>query len=118
MFPEKILFRKRNVDQVINFVACACEARTHFRHLVGTVHGNRPGDSVNRPYVSRHERKESERFKSFSYQELTSGAYGFGGAAGFAASPGFGGAPAAVAEPPGRSSSGTARISCSTNDSG
>jgi len=44
--------------------------------------------------------------------------YGFGGAAGFAASPGFGGAPPAVAGPPGRSSSGTARISCSTNDSG
>ena len=44
--------------------------------------------------------------------------YGFGGAAGFAASPGFGGAPPAVAGPPGRSSSGAARISCSTNDSG
>src|SRR6478735_10933415 len=44
--------------------------------------------------------------------------YGFGGAAGFAASPGFGGAPPAVAGPPGRSSSGTARNSCSTNDSG
>ena len=29
------------------------------------------GDSVNRPYLSRHERKESERFKSFSYEELT-----------------------------------------------
>jgi hypothetical protein len=36
--------------------------------LVGTVHGNLPGDSVNRPYVSRHERKESERFKGFSYK--------------------------------------------------
>jgi hypothetical protein len=44
--------------------------------------------------------------------------YGFGGAAGFAASPGFGGAPPAVAGPPGRSSSGTASMSCSTNDSG
>jgi len=44
--------------------------------------------------------------------------YGFGGAAGFAASPGFGGAPPADAGPPGRSSSGTASISCSTNDSG
>ena len=44
--------------------------------------------------------------------------YGFGGAAGFAASPGFGGAPPADAGPPGRSSSGAARISCSTNDSG
>jgi hypothetical protein len=29
------------------------------------------GDSVNRPYLSRHERKESERFKGFSYEELT-----------------------------------------------
>src|SRR3954466_3892962 len=44
--------------------------------------------------------------------------YGFGGAAGLAASPGFGGAPPAAAGPPARSSSGTARISCSTNDSG
>ena len=44
--------------------------------------------------------------------------YGFGGAAGFAASPGFGGAPPADAAPPGISSSGAARISCSTNDSG
>src|SRR5689334_20668277 len=44
--------------------------------------------------------------------------YGFGGAAGFAASPGFGGAPPTAAGPPGRSSSGTARISCSTNASG
>jgi hypothetical protein len=43
--------------------------------------------------------------------------YGFGGAAGFAASPGFGGAAPAGA-PPGISSSGAARISCSTNDSG
>ena len=43
--------------------------------------------------------------------------YGFGEAAGFAASPGFGGAPPAVAGPPGRSSSGAARMSCSVNDS-
>ena len=28
------------------------------------------GDSVNRPYLSRHERKEPERFKSFSYGDL------------------------------------------------
>src|SRR5947208_16690285 len=43
--------------------------------------------------------------------------YSFGGGAGFAASPGFGGAPPAVAGPPGRSSSGTASMSCSVNDS-
>ena len=29
------------------------------------------GDSVNRPYLSRDERKESERFKSFIYEELS-----------------------------------------------
>ena len=33
---------------------------------------NRPrAVEVNRPYLSRHERKESERFKSFSYEKLT-----------------------------------------------
>src|SRR4029077_16333084 len=43
--------------------------------------------------------------------------YGLGGATGFAASPGFGGAPPAGAALPGRSSSGTASMSCSVNDS-
>ena len=32
---------------------------------------NRPrAVEVNRPYLSRHERKESERFKSFTYEQL------------------------------------------------
>ena len=29
------------------------------------------GDSVNRPYLSRQEGKESERFRSYTYEELT-----------------------------------------------
>ena len=32
--------------------------------MVGAIH------RIARPYLSRHERKESERFKSFSYEEL------------------------------------------------
>jgi type I restriction enzyme M protein len=33
---------------------------------------NRPrAVEVNRPYLSRHERKQSERFKGFTYEELS-----------------------------------------------
>ena len=51
-----------NRSDLDNFVAC----------YLGRDGSPQPsvGDSVNRPYLSRHERKDSERFKTFPYEEL------------------------------------------------